>query len=1478
MLSRSVISTAIAVLCIPMVVDAASPQSLGSGSYLYGAPTWKSKSDSHEGSRGQETEGRELYLTKDADGTPIPSNDWWTDLIINRFSGALWSYPQMLYTSEEGVQINYPSYWQDNGEEVKSKSWLKVSARDFQASAALASGWHDWDVEMQLPDISGHGAMNVTMAQGQPITWFEFSNLTPTITFSTDAEVFGENASGYLGVKVNGDLYGIYYPASADADMQSGELTISDADWVSIALLKTESDLDSYNKYATSIVRSTTLSWQYNEADATIATRWEVQAENLRDISAEAPVMQGFLPHVYKHMLPSGLTFSEGNYLTPRGTMKTAVSSTGIFEYSYRFAGVLPYMPVPEKDESLENPFDPEVMKTLMQRYAEGGTFGADTYWGGKGLEQMALNMMFAKESGETQLYEMSREKLREVLVNWLTYTPGEDQYFFSYYPRWGSMVGYDVSYDSDAFNDHHFHFGYFVYAGALLCLEDPEFKADYGEMLKMIAKDYANYDREDNRFPFLRTLSPWFGHSFAGGFGDHLNDNGNGQESTSESMQGWGAVYMLGVALGDKELRDAGIFGWSTESLATREYWFDVDHIYPDREHNIDYTKYTRPYNSNITCKGIGWWTWFSGDYMWMHSIQWMPVSPLLSYLSRDLNFARWDYETMMSATDNKNWFEANGKEGTELPLADQSLGNVVLCYLERFDPDSAAAIFDEAREKNLGIYRNVDTGHISYYTIHSHRTYGDFDFSIYSDCPTATAFTKKDGTTSYVVYNPDNTERTVNFYKNGASVKSIRAAGGKLTAYTAEAVATEVTIESEAGFVIPQGETAHITSRVLDQYGASVTGATSKIQLSADAPATIDAGGKLTIGANAAKGTKFTIKAVYGDLVTEKQVEVNEMPKVNAITFSQLPEIVETGVSFEITTSAIDQYGKPSTDNIEIVVKDLQGSKAAQGDNTLVFSATDPGKYTITATSGEKQAVTHVVVVAPLPNIALGKTAYSSSEENAGTLTTSVNDGDHTTRWGSAHTDNEWVYLDLGKPHFITASAIDWEAAYASEYALEITDDPSDENSWQEVRHVSGITGGGINEQPLGITTQYIRMRGIHRGLPYGYSILEWELRGFPSDQDRNAITCLYIDAPEMMDEGETIGLTAYGASLAGELVEIDDVIWSCELPSSFDGNMFTPLTYGHITLNAATPAATARGGNVPGGLSASTSVFVGESIKLRSIAISGPATMLEGDSIILGFAGKNQFGGIHDLSDVKAKVLDKASGTEVATTRACYNTEEQRFFGYKAGDYTLKLYQGEVEGSIDIIVEPFAEANLALNKRATASSNSEGSKATNINDGDNTTRWESAWQQDMYEVEIDLSRAYILNRMQTNWEGAFAKTFKVLGSLDGSVWEEMYDGTCTGAGEQEFTFSDTPARYVKLRLTDRALEAYGVSIWEWRVFGKERYTVIDDIYDVKDGIVNVYDMQGRLLRRCVTKAHATDGLQPGIYIIGQNKIAVK
>ena len=105
--------------------------------------------------------------------------------------------------------------------------------------------------------------------------------------------------------------------------------------------------------------------------------------------------------------------------------------------------------------------------------------------------------------------------------------------------------------------------------------------------------------------------------------------------------------------------------------------------------------------------------------------------MSPCLDYLSEDLKFAKWDYEQMWAAKEIGGWV-VNPSEGESTLSKEPGLGNVVLSYLQRFDPDQAARVMDEMWDANALVARQTDTNGISYFITHSHRTYGDRDFAV--------------------------------------------------------------------------------------------------------------------------------------------------------------------------------------------------------------------------------------------------------------------------------------------------------------------------------------------------------------------------------------------------------------------------------------------------------------------------------------------------------------------------------------------------------------------------------------------------------------------------------------------------------------------------------------------------------------------------------------------------------------------------
>ena len=91
--------------------------------------------------------------------------------------------------------------------------------------------------------------------------------------------------------------------------------------------------------------------------------------------------------------------------------------------------------------------YDPAVVTALINQFGAKPTFGGDTYGGGKDLLRFAQYAFMAQ-----QLKDPSYEKIRDAVVgalqNWLTYTPGEANKFFTAYPHAKALVGFAIKAD----------------------------------------------------------------------------------------------------------------------------------------------------------------------------------------------------------------------------------------------------------------------------------------------------------------------------------------------------------------------------------------------------------------------------------------------------------------------------------------------------------------------------------------------------------------------------------------------------------------------------------------------------------------------------------------------------------------------------------------------------------------------------------------------------------------------------------------------------------------------------------------------------------------------------------------------------------------------------------------------------------------------------------------------------------------------
>jgi hypothetical protein len=123
-------------------------------------------------------------------------------------------------------------------------------------------------------------------------------------------------------------------------------------------------------------------------------------------------------------------------------------------------------------------------------------------------------------------------------------------------------------------------------------------------------------------------------------------------------------------------------------------------------------------------------------------------------------------------------------------------------------------------------------------------------------------------------------------------------------------------------------------------------------------------------------------------------------------------------------------------------------------------------------------------------------GRPTMASSTETASHPAAAAVDGSGTTRWASAHSDPQWLWVDLGGVHALSSVTLNWEAAYAKTFTIQIS---SDSVSWT---NIAPIVNGAAGVQTVAVsgTGRYVRMYGFTRATNYGYSLWEFQVYGGP------------------------------------------------------------------------------------------------------------------------------------------------------------------------------------------------------------------------------------------------------------------------------------------------------------------------------------------------------------------------------------------
>lgn len=683
------------------------------------------------------------------DGKPIPTNDWWSTLLWTTYNSTshgwgFYAYPLAYRSRPDGLAIEYtvPISSQRNFKQPMSEVFpIVVGVEGLGTSESLVDDFSDWTVTAAW--FEGNHNFKATIGMAMPFTYFEKSsseiakvklNYPSPVTVQGNILIIEDN--------YNGADYAVFGPEGSTWTQSGNSYTsnLNGKTYWSIAHLPEGVDpqtaVNEMKKYAYVFPANTSVDWAYDEANAKMTTHFNVDVD-IKEGSNDQ-ILLGLLPHQWGH-LPSGSPATHPySYTSVRGEIKSMVANS--FSIEHPFQGILPTLP--NLGKYSDSYSQSELYKMVDD--VSGGSLATwtDSYNDGKKMNRLAQLAHIADQLGNETAKEKLVNTVRERIEDWLSAEEGETDFIMYYDETWKAMLGYPAGHGQDYnLNDHHFHWGYFVHMAAMIEQYQPGWADQWGDMVNLLVRDANSYDANDELFPYLRNFSPYAGHSWANG--SSTDPNGNDQESSSESMQFHSALIHWGEVTGNKEIRDLGIYLYTTELSAIEEYWWDVN----DRtfQPELGYEAVSRIWGAGYDAETF--WTLDIGP-MW--GINFLPIHGGSLYLGYrpELVQKLWDDITentgILNREQNPNiWYD------------------IYWMYLSLTDPEKALGYFEGYPDYSIEF--GESKAH-TYYWLHNMVALGQVDVSITADHPIASVF-DKNGDKTYVAHNYSNQTIYVNF-----------------------------------------------------------------------------------------------------------------------------------------------------------------------------------------------------------------------------------------------------------------------------------------------------------------------------------------------------------------------------------------------------------------------------------------------------------------------------------------------------------------------------------------------------------------------------------------------------------------------------------------------------------------------------------------------------------------------------------------
>ena len=545
-----------------------------------------------------------------AEGLVPPTNRWFSSLALGPEALPVFAVPLSFTEQDTGFGFGVPQVTTSD-KAIMGGAVSDVTVTVPGVRTTVVSGYDDLTVTLEQRASDGKALGHTVIAQG-----------SPTVTFTaTDAVDLGQNVAFSEGepptVTVAGRTYGLLLDKATASGAGISVEAGGSVTWFVVP------DGGSATAMASAVAPVTSGRAAYSVGSGSATTTLSYSHEG------GGGGVLAVMPH-QKAGLAAGTTCDLGTFPSVYGTLSVCRGDTLAWRAPTREVTT-------QLDLGTLSDADRATLADQVRRdVADTKPYPADTYFGGKALHRSAQLYQLAAQLGLEDVATSVKATLVEQVDQWADPQgcAKRPAFCFVYDPQGKGMIGQTASFGSDEYNDHHFHYGYFLYTAGLLAGNDPALATRWQPVMDLVAADIASTGT-NGLFPDRRTYDAYNAHSWASGtspFGD-----GNNQESTSEAVTAWTGLGLWADATDNQPLKAEATWMLAGEQSTALLYGLRLntsDPVYRGFGHQVISLSWggKRDYA-----------TWFSPSPAAMLAILVLPASPsAAAYLAGDPNRIR--------------------------------------------------------------------------------------------------------------------------------------------------------------------------------------------------------------------------------------------------------------------------------------------------------------------------------------------------------------------------------------------------------------------------------------------------------------------------------------------------------------------------------------------------------------------------------------------------------------------------------------------------------------------------------------------------------------------------------------------------------------------------------------------------------------------------------------------------------------------